>query len=94
MNLIRELRDCLNVQILRAMEIGDTSYNNHVVFGVLGQLFKIKMLLNRKLIKAISNYCPKLIKLTMDVDHKNLEEMTNIFSSCTQLEKLFLTTKC
>ena len=43
--LYRELRDCLNVRILHAMEIGDTSYSNRVVFGVLGQLFEIKMLL-------------------------------------------------
>ncbi|CAG8583908.1 9283_t:CDS:10 [Ambispora leptoticha] len=43
--LYRELRDCLNVRILHAMEIGDTSYSNRVVFGVLGQLFEVKMLL-------------------------------------------------
>ncbi|CAI2164017.1 4355_t:CDS:10 [Funneliformis geosporum] len=43
--LYRELRDCLNVRILHAMEIGDTNYSNRIVFGVLGQLFEINMLL-------------------------------------------------
>ncbi|PKY48776.1 hypothetical protein RhiirA4_464465 [Rhizophagus irregularis] len=47
---------------------------------------------NRNLIEVISIYCPKLIKLTVNVDYKNLGEMSKIFSSCKQLEKLYLTT--
>lgn len=47
---------------------------------------------NKKLIKVISSCCPKLIRLTMNVDHNNLSEMGKIFSNCTQLEKIYLTT--
>ncbi|GBC29708.1 uncharacterized protein OCT59_001337 [Rhizophagus irregularis] len=47
---------------------------------------------NKKLILAISNHCPKLINLTMEVGHRNLCKMKGIFSNCMQLEKLFLTT--
>ncbi|RUS26541.1 hypothetical protein BC938DRAFT_470633, partial [Jimgerdemannia flammicorona] len=43
--LYRELRDCLNVRMLRAMEVGDTNYSNRAVFGVFGYLFEIKMLI-------------------------------------------------
>jgi len=43
--LYRELRDCLNVRILYAMEIGDVNYSNRAVFGILGYLFEIKMLI-------------------------------------------------
>ena len=43
--LYREMRDCLNVRILRAMGKGDVNYNNRVVFGLLGYLFEIKMLI-------------------------------------------------
>ncbi|PKY37547.1 hypothetical protein RhiirA4_390601 [Rhizophagus irregularis] len=43
--LYREMRDCLNVRILQAMGKGDVNYNNRVVFGILGYLFEIKMLL-------------------------------------------------
>ncbi len=32
--LYREMRDCLNVRILRAMGKGDINYNNRVVFGI------------------------------------------------------------
>ncbi|CAG8610945.1 8382_t:CDS:10, partial [Acaulospora morrowiae] len=41
--LYREMRDCLNVRILRAMGKGDVNYNNRSVFGILGFLFEIKM---------------------------------------------------
>ncbi|CAG8572831.1 2873_t:CDS:2, partial [Ambispora gerdemannii] len=41
--LYGELRDCLNVRILRAMEAGDTSYNIRIVFGVLEQSFEMGM---------------------------------------------------
>ncbi|CAG8503944.1 3704_t:CDS:2, partial [Funneliformis caledonium] len=40
-----EMRDCLNVRILRAMGKGDMNYNNRSVFGILGYLFEIKMLI-------------------------------------------------
>ncbi|CAG8589132.1 8249_t:CDS:10, partial [Paraglomus occultum] len=43
--LYREIRDCLNVRILRAMGKGDVNYNNRSVFGILGFLFEIKMLI-------------------------------------------------
>ncbi|CAG8657583.1 5342_t:CDS:10, partial [Acaulospora colombiana] len=43
--LYREMRDCLNVRILRAMGKGDVNYNNRSVFGILGFLFEIKMLI-------------------------------------------------
>ncbi|CAG8742849.1 3246_t:CDS:10 [Dentiscutata erythropus] len=43
--LYREMRDCLNVRILRAMGKGDMNYNNRSVFGILGYLFEIKMLI-------------------------------------------------
>ncbi|CAG8629870.1 7316_t:CDS:10, partial [Ambispora gerdemannii] len=43
--LYRELRDCLNVRLLYAMEIGDVNYSNRAVFGILGYLFEIKMLI-------------------------------------------------
>ncbi|CAG8636727.1 7711_t:CDS:10 [Paraglomus occultum] len=43
--LYRELRDCLNVRILHAMEKGDDSYSDRAVFGVLGYLFEMKMLI-------------------------------------------------
>lgn len=43
--LYQEMRDCLNVKILQAMGKGDVNYNNRVVFGILGYLFEIKMLL-------------------------------------------------
>ncbi|CAG8534834.1 6779_t:CDS:10 [Acaulospora morrowiae] len=43
--LYRELRDCLNVRILHAMEIGGVNYSNRAVFGILGYLFEIKMLI-------------------------------------------------
>ncbi|CAG8540192.1 7704_t:CDS:10, partial [Scutellospora calospora] len=43
--LYRELRDCVNVRILHAMEVGDINYNNRAVFGILGYLFEIKMLI-------------------------------------------------
>lgn len=42
--LYREMRDCLNVRILKAMGKGDINYNNRVVFGILGYLFDITML--------------------------------------------------
>jgi hypothetical protein len=48
---------------------------------------------NKKLIKMISINCPKLIRLTMNVDPKNSSEMSIIFSSCTRLEKLYFTTE-
>ncbi|CAG8694751.1 6406_t:CDS:2, partial [Acaulospora morrowiae] len=41
--LYREMRDCLNVRILRAMGKGDINYNNQSVFGILGYLLEIKM---------------------------------------------------
>lgn len=47
---------------------------------------------NKKLIKVISSCCQKLISLTMNVDQKNLNEMSTIFSNCKQLEKIYLTT--
>ncbi|RGB31131.1 hypothetical protein C1646_764455 [Rhizophagus diaphanus] len=47
---------------------------------------------NRKLILAISSYCPNLKNLTMEVDHRNLRKMRRIFSNCMQLERLFLIT--
>jgi hypothetical protein len=43
--LYREMRDCLNVRILRAMGKGDLNYNNRAVFGILGYLYEIKMLI-------------------------------------------------
>ncbi|CAG8569066.1 7519_t:CDS:10 [Acaulospora morrowiae] len=43
--LYREMRDCLNVRILRAIEKGDVNYDNRSVFGILGFLFEIKMLI-------------------------------------------------
>ncbi|CAG8823778.1 11036_t:CDS:10, partial [Gigaspora margarita] len=43
--LYREMRDCLNFRILQAMGKGDMNYNNRIVFGVLGYLFEIKMLM-------------------------------------------------
>src|ERR1700733_1042402 len=43
--LYREMRDCLNVRILQAMGKGDINYNNRAVFGILGYLFEIKMLI-------------------------------------------------
>jgi len=43
--LYRELRDCLNVRILNAMKVGDVSYTNRAVFGILGYLFEVKMLI-------------------------------------------------
>ena len=43
--LYREMRDCLNVRILWAMGKGDVNYNNRSVFGILGFLFEIKMLI-------------------------------------------------
>ncbi|CAG8596626.1 6156_t:CDS:10 [Ambispora leptoticha] len=43
--LYREMRDCLNSRILRAMGKGDINYNNRAVFGALGYLFEIKMLI-------------------------------------------------
>ncbi|GES83361.1 hypothetical protein GLOIN_2v1716154 [Rhizophagus clarus] len=43
--LYRELRDCVNVRILNAMKIGDVNYTNRAVFGILGYLFEIKMLI-------------------------------------------------
>ncbi|KAF0544911.1 hypothetical protein F8M41_002586 [Gigaspora margarita] len=43
--LYREMRDCLNFRILQAMRKGDMNYNNRTVFGVLGYLFEIKMLM-------------------------------------------------
>ncbi|CAG8445837.1 13837_t:CDS:10 [Dentiscutata heterogama] len=43
--LYRDMRDCLNVRILRAMGKGDMNYNNRSVFGILGYLFEIKMLI-------------------------------------------------
>ncbi|CAG8598112.1 179_t:CDS:10 [Acaulospora morrowiae] len=43
--LYREMRDCLNVRILRAMGKGDIDYNNRVVFGIFDYLYEIKMLI-------------------------------------------------
>ncbi|CAG8704409.1 1893_t:CDS:2, partial [Acaulospora morrowiae] len=43
--LYREMQDCLNVRILRAMEKGDANYNNRMVFGIFGYLYEIKMLI-------------------------------------------------
>ncbi|CAG8467995.1 34543_t:CDS:10 [Gigaspora margarita] len=43
--LYRKLRDCLNVRILHSIEKGDTNYNNRIVFGILGYLFEIKMVI-------------------------------------------------
>ncbi|CAJ0837733.1 8512_t:CDS:2, partial [Entrophospora sp. SA101] len=41
--LYRELRDCLNLRILQAMKLGDINYNDHLVFGILGYLYEMKM---------------------------------------------------
>ncbi|CAG8465092.1 16257_t:CDS:2, partial [Racocetra fulgida] len=41
----REMQDCLNFRILQAMGKGDINYNNRIVFGVLGYLFEIKILM-------------------------------------------------
>ncbi|CAG8805151.1 25437_t:CDS:2 [Dentiscutata erythropus] len=43
--LYREMRDCLNVRILKAMGKGDLRYNDRAVFGIFGYLFEIKMLI-------------------------------------------------
>ncbi|CAG8736849.1 380_t:CDS:2, partial [Acaulospora colombiana] len=43
--LYREMRDCLNSRILRAMGKGDINYNNRAVFGALGYLFEIKIVI-------------------------------------------------
>ncbi|PKK78410.1 hypothetical protein RhiirC2_770221 [Rhizophagus irregularis] len=48
---------------------------------------------NKKLIKMISLRCPKIIKLTLDVDPDNLEEISNLLSNCSLLEKIYFTTK-
>jgi hypothetical protein len=48
---------------------------------------------NKQLLEIISNNCPKLISLTIDIDSKNLREVSNIFSNCPQLEKLHFATK-
>lgn len=48
---------------------------------------------NKKLIKIISMYCSKIIRLTMDINPNNLNEVGNIFSNCVHLKKIYFTTK-
>ncbi|GET00696.1 hypothetical protein GLOIN_2v1556754 [Rhizophagus clarus] len=48
---------------------------------------------NKQIIRAICNHCPKLRRLTLDIDPRNLDEFNGILSNCTQLEKLYLATK-
>ncbi|CAG8810743.1 28678_t:CDS:10, partial [Gigaspora margarita] len=43
--LYRELRDCRNVRILYSIEKGDFNYSKRTVFGILGYLFEIKMVI-------------------------------------------------
>jgi hypothetical protein len=47
---------------------------------------------NKRLIKAISK-CLKIIKLTMDINSNNLNQVSSILSNCSQLEKIYFTTK-
>jgi len=47
---------------------------------------------NRKLIKAISERCLRIIKLSMYVSPENVNEVKKIFSRCKQLKKTFFTT--
>jgi hypothetical protein len=43
---------------------------------------------NKRLINLIYNHCPKLLRLYMDVNPKNLNEIGRIFTNCTQLERV------
>ncbi|CAG8670240.1 12601_t:CDS:10, partial [Gigaspora rosea] len=43
--LHHELRDCLNARILYSIERGDFDYSKRIVFGILGYLFEIKMVI-------------------------------------------------
>ncbi|GBC29809.1 uncharacterized protein OCT59_001265 [Rhizophagus irregularis] len=47
---------------------------------------------NKNLIITISKNCPLLTRLTIDVDHKNLDELSMMFSNCKQLEEIYFTT--
>lgn len=47
---------------------------------------------NKNLIITISKNCPLLTRLGLDVDHKNLSELSMMFSNCKQLEEVNFTT--
>ncbi|RIA91542.1 hypothetical protein C1645_116470 [Glomus cerebriforme] len=43
---------------------------------------------NKKLIKAVAKNCPRIKRLMIDVDPKNLDGIKEIFLNCRQLEKI------
>jgi hypothetical protein len=48
---------------------------------------------NKNLIMTISRHCPKLTRLTIDVDPTNLFELSLILLNCVDLEKVHFTTR-
>ncbi|RIA94288.1 hypothetical protein C1645_873552 [Glomus cerebriforme] len=70
----------------------EKSQGNLLEINIYRSLEYIDPIFNKKLINAIIKYCPKVEKLMIDVDPKNLDGIKEIFLNCRQLRKVYFST--
>ncbi|GBB83458.1 hypothetical protein RclHR1_10190007 [Rhizophagus clarus] len=68
----------------------EKSHGNIVEINVSRHSYNRTPLHSEKLMEAISKHCPRLEKLTIDVELKNLSGIKDILLNCSQLKKIRL----